>query len=359
MEDLFQGQSFDSLLIQRVDLFESLSDQEQTAVKSRAGVIQLRRKARLFSLGDRAERFYVLLTGSIRVFRPGTDGVDDELARFAPGDTIGDFDFARRALYDASAEASEDSFLLMFPGFGITMDDFIRDEPHAASKIYLNSLRMITSRTKVTQKIIMKNISWLQELHRLAYEDPGTGLWKQSLLDNEINQILEAPTAFIMLKPDRFKILVDTRGHTVGDEAMTRIAAVLKNSARRLGRGWPLRFKSNETGILIPQCDVSQAEIMARNLLAAVAALEPVPPQDDYPAFSFTAAISWGMWPEDHGDWNTLLQGVYALLLETWRTGGNRLSRYCGSRYCGSRYGGSRYDGSRYDGSRGRESGES
>lgn len=330
MEELFQGQSFDSLLIQRVDLFDSLSDQEQTVVKSRAGVVQLRRKARLFSAGERAERFYVLLTGSIRVFRPGSGGVDDELARFAPGDTIGDFDFARRAQYDACAEALEDSFLLMFPGFGITMDDFIRDEPQAASKIYLNSLRMITSRIKVTQKIIMKNISWIQELHRLAYEDPGTGLWKQSLLSNEINQILEAPTALIMLKPDRFKILVDSRGHTVGDEAMVRIAGVLKDSARRLGGGWPLRFKSNETGMLIPQCDVSRAETIAGDLLAAVAALEPVPAGNDYPAFCFTATVSWGMWPEDHGDWNTLLNGTYALLLETWRAGGGRLSRYRG-----------------------------
>jgi diguanylate cyclase (GGDEF)-like protein len=314
-----------------VDLFDSLLDQEQAAVRSRAGVLQLRRKARLFSIGDRAEHFYVLLAGAIRVFRPGTGSEDDELAWFAPGDTIGDFDFARRATYDASAEASEDSLVIMFPGFGITMDDFTREEPHITAKIYLNSIRMITSRIKMTQKIIMKNISWVQELYRLAYEDPGTGLWKQSFLTNEINQILEVPTVLIMLKPDRFKILVDSRGHTVGDEAMIRIAGILKNSIRRLGRGWALRFKSNETGMLIPKCPASQAEALARELQEAIAALEPVPPRDDCPAFTFTGTISWGMWPEDHTGWDGLLQGVYALLLETWRAGGGRLSRYTGS----------------------------
>jgi diguanylate cyclase (GGDEF)-like protein len=219
----------------------------------------------------------------------------------------------------------------MFPGFGITMDTFTREEPHAAAKIYLNSIRMITSRIKMTQKIIMKNISWVQELYRLAYEDPGTGLWKQSFLTNEISQILEVPTALIMLKPDRFKTLVDSRGHTVGDEAMIRIAAVLKNSTRRLSRGWPLRFKSNETGMLIPQCLAVQAETIARELQAGIAALEPVPPQDDCPAFNFTATVSWSIWPEDHANWDSLLKGTYALLLDTWRAGGNRLSRYTGS----------------------------
>ncbi|MFP3090839.1 diguanylate cyclase [Treponema sp. TIM-1] len=328
MEELFQGKSLDPILIQQIELFNSLSEQEMAVVRSQASILQLRHKARLFSIGERAEHLYVLLAGSIRIFRPRTDYEDDELARFFPGDTIGDFDFARRALYDASAEALEDSLVIMFPGFGITMDNFTQTEPHVASKIYLNAIRMITTRIKATQRIIMENMSWVQELHRLAYEDPGTGLWKQSFLSNEINQILEVPTALIMLKPDRFKILVDSRGHTVGDEAMIRIAKILKNITRKQGRGWPLRFKSNETGVLIPQCPVSQAKIIAREIQRAVASLESVPAQDNYPAFNFTATISWGMWPEDHTDWDVLLGGIYALLLDTWRAGGNRLSRY-------------------------------
>jgi diguanylate cyclase (GGDEF)-like protein len=333
MEELFHGQILDSPLIRQVELFDAIPEQELAAVKARISVLQLRRGARLFSAGEQAEHFYVLMSGSIRIFRAKADQGDEEeeLARFSPGDTIGDFDFARRAFYDASAEAPEDSLLIMFPGFGITMDNFTRSEPHIASKIYLNAIRMITSRIKATQKIIMENMSWVQELHRLAYEDPGTGLWKQSFLSSEINQILEVPTALIMVKPDRFKILVDSRGHTVGDEAMIRLARILKNTTRRLGRGWPLRFKSNETGVLIPQCPASQAEVIAREIQAAVASLEPVPAQDNYPAFNFTATMSWGMWPEDHGDWDILLGGVYALLLDTWRAGGNRLSRYAES----------------------------
>jgi diguanylate cyclase (GGDEF)-like protein len=171
-------------------------------------------------------------------------------------------------------------------------------------------------------------MSWVQELHRRAYEDPGTGLWKQTFLADEINRILEESTALVMLKPDRFKILVDSRGHGAGDEAMIRIAMVLKNITRRVGRGWPLRFKSNEAGLLINKCDAPQAEKIAAGLAKSIAALEPVPAGDGLPPFSFTATVAWSVWPGDNTAWEGLFGGTYELLMNTWRNGGNRIVRY-------------------------------
>jgi diguanylate cyclase (GGDEF)-like protein len=270
----------------------------------------------------------MLLNGAIRVFKSLSGAENQELARFNSGDIIGDFDFARSAKYDACAEAVEDSFLIMFPGFGLTMDSLAEEDSQAVSKILLGCLNMIASRIKTTRKIIIENISWIQELHRRAYEDPGTGLWSQSFLTNELSRLLENPTALIMLKPDRFKVLVDTRGHSAGDEAMIRIARVLKNIARQAGRGWALRFKSNETGLLIAKCDAPRAEKIARNLAESIAALEPLPAQGDIPAFPFSGVLSWAIWPEDNPVWNSLFEENYALLMETWRTGGNPLVRY-------------------------------
>lgn len=270
----------------------------------------------------------MLLEGSIRVFRPLPDGADDEMARFTAGDTIGDFDFARRAAYDACAEAMEDSVLVMFPGYGMTMSEFAQEEPHTVSRILLGSLIMLTARIKSTQKIIVKNMSWVQELQRRAYEDPGTGLWKQSFLTDELNQLLEAPTALIMLKPDRFKILVDSRGHGAGDEAMVRIAMVLKNITRRIGRGWPLRFKSNEVGLLINKSGAFPAETIARELSEAISGLEPMSGGGDIPAFQFSGTISYAVWPEDDPSWDSLFQGNYTSLLDAWRAGGGTIAHY-------------------------------
>jgi diguanylate cyclase (GGDEF)-like protein len=320
--------SHDALRIQKTELFSTLLDKELDFVFSHSGLIQLRRGEELFSAGRRADHFYILLKGAIRIYKPHKDG-EEELAQFTSGDTIGDFDFARGAEYDANAEAVENSVLAIFPGPGLSMDQLALEDPHIISRILLNAIVMLTGRIKSIHKIIVENMSWVQELHRRAYEDPGTGLWKQSFLTDEINRILDKPTALIMLKPDRFKILVDSRGHGAGDEAMIRIAMVLKNMSRRAGKSWPLRFKSNEAGLLINHYRPEQAEKTARELQKAIAALEPLPAQGEIPAFSFTATVSWAVWPQDNGVWEALFQGNYSLLLEAWRAGGSRVVHYC------------------------------
>jgi len=261
--DLLLHHAFDVTPIGKAVLFSTLTDKEREFVLSYSSVIQLRHGARLFSAGERALRFYMLLEGSIRVFQSREDDRDEELARFRPGDIIGDFDFARQAEYDAHAEALSDSTLIIFPGFGLTLDRISAEKPHAIAQIILGSILMIANRLKEINKTTAANMSWVEELRRRAYEDPGTGLWKQSFLSDEIRTILAAPTALIQLKPDRFKVLVDSRGHAVGDEAMVRIAKVLKDAIRGLGRGWPMRFKSNEVGLFVPHCDAAQAEEIA------------------------------------------------------------------------------------------------
>jgi diguanylate cyclase (GGDEF)-like protein len=320
--------SIDPAPIQKAELFSTLLKKEIDFVVSRSGVVQLRRGGRLFSAGERAAHFYMLTKGLIRVFKSKGDNCEDELARFTPGDAIGDFDFVRGAEYDACAEAAEDSELIMFPGYGLSMDSFADEEPHTLCRILLNSIVMMTGRIKSTNKLIVENMSWVQELHRRAYEDPGTGLWKQAFLTDEINRILEDPTALILLKPDRFKVLVDSRGHGAGDEAMVRIAMVLKNISRKVGRGWPLRFKSNETGILINKCSPAQAEKIAADLGRAITALEPVPAENGIPAFPFTGTVAWSVWPADDSTWDNLFQHTYDLLMDTWKADGNKIVRY-------------------------------
>jgi diguanylate cyclase (GGDEF)-like protein len=187
---------------------------------------------------------------------------------------------------------------------------------------------MITGRIKSTQKLILEGMPWVQELHRRAYEDSGTGLWKQAIINDEVINELKDPSALIMLKPDRFKILVDSRGHSAGDEAMIRIAIILKNITRQFGHSWPLRFKSNEVGIIINNCYASLAENIAEDLGKAIAALEPVPAQGDIPPFHFSSTITWAIWPQDEIEWDSLFHDNYAFLLDNWRDGGERIVRY-------------------------------
>jgi diguanylate cyclase (GGDEF)-like protein len=314
--------------IETVELFAGLPEKDRKFASAHSGIVRLRHGACLFSEGEKVEHFYLLLEGKIRIIQTRSSGKEDVVAYFVPGDTIGDFDFVRQAVYNARAEAMEESCLIVFPGFGLNMEDLIAEDPWAMSRLFMSSVKMMNSRIKRNRNFIVENLPGMQELRRRAYEDPGTGLLKQSFLNDRVNSLLEVPTAFFMLKPDRFKILVDTRGHAAGDEAMVRIAAVLKNIARRHGNGWPLRFKSNEAGLLLPGTGEDRAEEIAFKLADTIAALEPVPAKDACPAFSFSAAIAWAVWPDDEPDWETLFQGNCALLNNTWRLGGGRVARY-------------------------------
>ena len=315
--------------IRKIELFSNLNESQIDFVASHCRSLSLREKEVLFTVEEKASQFYKLISGEIRVYNKNTDGYEEEIADFKPGDTIGDFDFARGAQYNAFAEATEDSHLIVFPDKGETMDSLAAINPETICSIMLNAIIMMTGRIKNANKLVRDKMSWVQELHRKAYEDAGTGLWKQSLIVDEILGAMKDPAALIMLKPDRFKILVDSRGHSGGDSAMLKIAMIIKNITRQLGHGWPLRFKSNEVGIIINNCDTEQAQTIAGKLADDIANMEPVPPlSDKIDAFYFTATVSWCVWPLDGTDWNSLFQGNYANLLDIWKTSGNSVNHY-------------------------------
>jgi len=311
--------------IKKAELFSSLKQGEMEFILSHCGSLNLNKNKPLFSSGEKASQLFFLTSGEIRVFNKNDDGSEEEMARFTAGDTIGDFDFARGAVYDACAEAATDSQLIVFPGNGHTMDSLAEEDPQSICSILLNAIVMMTGRIKSTRKLILNNMSWVQELHRRAYEDPGTGLWKQTLIADEIIGVLKDPSALIMIKPDRFKILVDSRGHSAGDEAMIRIAVILKNLTRHIGHGWPMRFKSNEVGLIFNSFNPSQAELIAQEVAVSIKEMESVCAKDDIPAFDFSATVVWSVWPHDDPEWDSLFIGSYSALLDNWREGGNRV----------------------------------
>jgi diguanylate cyclase (GGDEF)-like protein len=312
-------------ILKKSSLFSGLLADDEKYILSRVSHFQLRKGAQLFKIGDLAEHFYFIIKGSIRVFRNKSEGGMEDIAIFTAQDLLGEFDFARHARYDAHAVALEDTELICFPALGLTLEDLQREKPDTVSRILLRSLTMISSRLRSTQKLISENTTWVQELRRRAYEDPGTGLWNRAFLEEEIRRELQTPTALLLMKPDRFKILVDSLGHSAGDEAMMGIAGILKSLVRQFGRGWALRLKSNEVGLCLPRCGLESARIMAQKLWSAIAELPPVPARDNFPGFTFSATVVYGVWPDMAEDWDFLVQHQYAYMLEQWQAGGNRV----------------------------------
>jgi len=320
--------NIDLELIKKQELFAKFDQKELDFIISRSSLLNLPKDELLFSTGDTALRFYILTDGEIRILKTSDEGEKKEIANFEDGTTIGDFDFARGAVYDACAEAAQDSKLIVFPGLNSTLDSLLNEAPDIVCKILLNAIVMMTGRIKAGNRLILDKLSWAQDIHRRAYEDAGTGLWKQALINDVIKGSLKEPAALIMLKPDRFKILVDSNGHSAGDEAMIRIALILKNTCRQFPEAWPLRFKSNEVGIIINNCDAAKADEIARHLAEEINEMEPVQLDKDKSEFKFTATISWSIWHGDKTTWDNLFEGNYANLLDTWKASGNIIVHY-------------------------------
>lgn len=313
--------------LRRAEFFSGLLDDDLRYLTSRTSSLSIPPRARLFHSGDHARRFFIVQDGSIRVFRVRFDGKEDEMAIFAPGDALGDFDFAREAVYDAEAEALVDTTVLVFPGAGHTLESVVQERPDVAARLKLRSLVMIASRLRSTNRLISENAPWVRELRRQAYEDPGTGLWSRTFLDEEISRTLSGQVSLILIKPDRFKTLVDERGHSAGDDAMASIASILKDLLRRIGRGWAVRLRSNETALVIPDYPEDSTAELASLVHRRVAALKALSPEGGASAFVFSACIVYSLWTGDGGPWAVFFAQTYEELLAEWKGGGDRVVR--------------------------------
>jgi diguanylate cyclase (GGDEF)-like protein len=316
----------EAALLRGVELFSSLLDDDLAYMASRVERLRVNAGAGIFAQGENASRFYIVVAGGATIFRRSPDGKEREVARYIPGDALGDFEFAVGADFSGSARADTNSTFLVFPGGGRSMADIAFERPDSAARLLLRSAAMVSSRLRSTQSLISHNAPWVRELRRQIYTDPGTGLWSKAYLDEELPRAIERPTAIILVKPDHFKELNDAHGHSAGDAAMERMAAMLNDQIERLGRGWALRLRSNETALVVPRCSAGQATEIARLLSSLVGAVDlsrAIPGC----AFTFTASVTLAVWPDDGADWRRLVEEAYAILTRAWQDGGARIYR--------------------------------
>ncbi len=96
---------------------------------------------------------------------------------------------------------------------------------------------MVSSVWGVCRDITERKIAQ-HELYKLAHHDILTGLPNRVLLEDRLQQAkalshrMNSPFALLFLDLDRFKMINDTLGHSVGDELLRMVAARLKRTLR-------------------------------------------------------------------------------------------------------------------------------
>jgi CRP/FNR family transcriptional regulator, dissimilatory nitrate respiration regulator len=102
-------------LIKRCPLFSGLREEDLKRIKAIARPKKILRKGILFSEGEEAKGFYVILSGKIKLFKVSREGKEQILHVASASDAFAEATLFLEGKYPAFAEALTDSQLLFFP----------------------------------------------------------------------------------------------------------------------------------------------------------------------------------------------------------------------------------------------------
>ncbi len=114
-----------------------------------------------------------------------------------------------------------------------------------------------------------------EEIRRLAFHDPLTGLVNRREFEQRLNRALanarehDTTHALLYLDLDQFKIINDTCGHVAGDELLRQLAILFQSHVR--DSDTLARLGGDEFGILLESCPLEQAEKIAEGIRNAIA----------------------------------------------------------------------------------------
>jgi diguanylate cyclase (GGDEF)-like protein len=161
----------------------------------------------------------------------------------------------------------------------------------------------------------------MQELRQQASLDPLTGLKNRRRFEEDMRTELARSRregsvgAVLMLDLDNFKQVNDTLGHSAGDRTIAGIAAVL--SARMRATDVVARLGGDEFAVVLPRCDVDEAEDIAEAIARAIRlqtpAGEAAPP--------ITASIGVATFGPGSGGYDAVLSAADNAMYEAKRGG--------------------------------------
>ena len=116
----------------------------------------------------------------------------------------------------------------------------------------------------------------------------------------------------LVLDLDRFKKYNDTHGHLAGNDALQRVAAVMRQTVRSVD--FPARYGGEEFAVIVPQIDTPSLAAIAERIRAGVEAATPV-----------TVSIGAAIYPDDAPNVDALFTAADERLYAAKRAGRNRV----------------------------------
>jgi len=122
------------------------------------------------------------------------------------------------------------------------------------SFVALNVLRLLTNT--------------IDRLDHYVRHDALTGVLSRVCLLGQTHEQLRGGGAFLMIDADHFKSINDSHGHDIGDEALKRLAEVLRSAMP--ANGLVGRLGGEEFGVFLPGLTSAEAGVVAAGLCNAM-----------------------------------------------------------------------------------------
>lgn len=166
-------------------------------------------------------------------------------------------------------------------------------------------------------------------LQEMSYLDGLTGIANRRRFDDFLNHEWNRasrngkPLAIIMMDIDFFKRYNDSLGHLAGDDALKRVAQVLRSKISRT-TDLIARYGGEEFACILPDTDIKGATLLAEILLQAVCAMKQLHPDSEISPF-VTISIGVACCIPQKGEPLSLLGLADKALYRAKTSGGNRV----------------------------------
>ena len=153
----------------------------------------------------------------------------------------------------------------------------VADKKSNESKVFTKTDLKILYTIVHQAAIAIENANYYRELEYLSTSDSLTGLFNHRYfvrsLSKEISRVKRypKPLCLLMMDIDDFKSYNDTYGHFEGDCLLKKISKILKEGSRVIDI--VCRYAGDEFVCILPETDLSQAQVVAKKIITATANL--------------------------------------------------------------------------------------
>ncbi len=143
-------------VLRKAPLFATLADDDLRRVAAVAVPRKYARKETIFREGDRADGFFLVGTGKVKVFKLSDEGKEQVLHVVEPGQTFAEAAIFEGGSYPAHAEALADSELLLLPRIAFT--DLLERNPRLAIRMLASLSRWLRRMADLVESLSLRDV---------------------------------------------------------------------------------------------------------------------------------------------------------------------------------------------------------